>query len=310
MSPCKFGVTIDAPLGPHAFTLARRAEEWGFDGLWARDHVSFTQSLPDPLTLLTGFAAVTSRVTIGTGIYLFPLRHPTLVAKMVATADYLSAGRFMFGIGVGGEFPQEWEGCGIPVKERGSRCNEGLEVVRRLWSEEHVAHRGKHFSFSDVNIDPKPARPGGPPILIGGRGEVSFRRAARYGHGWIPYLLDPPRLREGLATIRRFAEEEGRGEMPFLLSPLIYLRLDRDYETALRWTANHLGARYNQPFEKPVRRYALLGTPAQVIEQIGPYLEAGVTHIIFEPMTDPEGYGDLLQAIAEEVLPKVRGRAA
>lgn len=310
MTTCTFGVNLDLSIGPKVFELARQVEQWGFDGIWARDHVSFGHPLPDPLTLLTGFAAVTSHIELGTGIYILPLRHPTLAAKMTATVDHLCGGRFSFGVGIGGEFPKEWEGCGVPLAQRVSRCEEAIEVVRRLWTEDHVAHQGKLFEFSDVTIAPKPARAGGPPILIGGRTEAAQRRAARLGDGWLPYILDPPRIREGMERVRSFADEAGRDPSRLTLVHSLMLRIDADYENAARWVAERVGRRWNIDYEKPARRYSVLGTPAQCAEQLAAYIDAGADHVIIEPMCDADAVGDLLQAIAQEVLPKVRSASS
>ena len=155
----------------------------GFDSVWAGDHISFYIPILESLTLLSFLASCTERLRLCTGIYLVPLRHPTTTAKVTSTLDVLSGGRLTLGIGVGGEFPPEFEAAGVPVRERGSRTDEGIEVMRRLWSENGVEHHGKHFDFGRVSIDPKPVQPGGPRIIVGGRKEPTFRRAGRVGDG-------------------------------------------------------------------------------------------------------------------------------
>ncbi len=113
-----------------------------------------------------------------------PLRHPTPVAKQIATLDHLTGGRFVFGVGIGGEFPREYEGCGVPLNERGARLSEGIEVIRKLWTGERVSHGGRFYNFKDVKMTPVPRQPGGPPIWCGGRSEAALRRAARLADGW------------------------------------------------------------------------------------------------------------------------------
>jgi len=118
-----------------------------FDSIWVGDHVSFYIPILESLTLLSFLAAATERVRLCTGVYLAPLRHPTTSAKVTSTLDLLSGGRLTLGLGVGGEFPPEFEACGVPVAERGSRTDESIEVMRRLWSEDAVEHAGRHFQF-------------------------------------------------------------------------------------------------------------------------------------------------------------------
>jgi len=165
--------------------LARRAEAAGFDSLWTGDHVSFYIPILESLTLLSFVAAATERVKLGTAVYLLPLRHPTTTAKVAATLDVLSGGRLVLGVGVGGEFPPEFTACGVPVAERGSRANEAIGLLRRLWTESGVTHEGRHFQLGPVSIDPKPVQAGGPPILVGGRLPPALRRAGRLGDGYL-----------------------------------------------------------------------------------------------------------------------------
>ncbi|MFZ0889027.1 MAG: LLM class flavin-dependent oxidoreductase, partial [Candidatus Binataceae bacterium] len=153
---------LDAEQARVALDSVSRA---GFDAMYVGDHVAFTGPINDPLLQVAYWAALAPKMNFGTGVYLLPLRHPTLVAKMVATVDrLLGPGRFIFGVGVGGEFAREYEACGVPIRQRGGRANEAIEVLRRLWTEPKVAHRGKYFSFGEIAMQPKPATPGGPPI--------------------------------------------------------------------------------------------------------------------------------------------------
>ncbi len=139
----------------------------GYEVIWSGDHVAFTGPISDPLVQLSYLSALNPNLTFGTSIYLLPLRHPVTVAKVVATIDRLmGAGRFIFGVGVGGEFPSEYEACGVAVNQRGGRANEGIEIIKRLWTGEPVEYRGKYFSFGKVTMLPKPASLGGPPVWV------------------------------------------------------------------------------------------------------------------------------------------------
>src|SRR5262245_21080711 len=134
-----FGASPSTPtLRPPAeqFRLVQQLERWGFESVWSGDHVSFHNPIFESLTLLATYASITTRIKLGTGVYLLALRSPAIAAKTAATLDVLSGGRLIFGVGVGGENPKEFEVCGVPHAERGARVTESIDVVRTLRSEE------------------------------------------------------------------------------------------------------------------------------------------------------------------------------
>ncbi|HKP19632.1 MAG TPA: TIGR03619 family F420-dependent LLM class oxidoreductase, partial [Gaiellaceae bacterium] len=166
--------------------VAARAEELGYDSIWAGDHISYRNPILDIVVALSTFAAVTERITLGAGIVLLPLRHPSVVAKEFASLDYVSGGRVILGVGVGGEGAKDFEAVGVPVRERGARTDEALRALRALFGEQQASFGGRFFSFDGISIEPRPAQPGGPPLWVGGRSEAALRRAATLGDGWIP----------------------------------------------------------------------------------------------------------------------------
>jgi probable F420-dependent oxidoreductase len=287
--------------------LARRCEELGFDSLWMGDHVSFYVPILESLSLLAFLAAATERVSLGTSVYLLPLRRPAIAAKTVASVDVLSGGRLIFGIGVGGEFPPEYEVCGVPLKERGSRTDEALEILRRLWTEDGVEHRGRHFGFGPVSIAPKPAQPGGPPVWVGGRREPAFRRAGRFGDGYISHMTSPDGYRANLETMARYAEEAGRRPDPFGTGAFLFTALDDDYEKALERAVGLLAGVYNQPvdrFRKVASDYCLIGRPEDILEQMRRFVAAGARHFVLSPLSDPSAFAE---TVGERILPEVPG---
>src|SRR5689334_10522635 len=156
--------------------LAQSIDRSGYDSLWVGDHISFPLAIFDPLLQLAQAAVASRRLTLGTAVYLLPLRHPGPVAKQVASLDHMTEGRFVFGVGVGGEFPKEFEVCGVPVNERGARLTESLEVLRTLWTGEPASHHGRFFNFDGVTMQPPPRQAGGPPIWAGGRSDGALKR--------------------------------------------------------------------------------------------------------------------------------------
>src|SRR5262245_16089988 len=158
--------------------LAARIEQLGFDSLWTPDHVSYSQPICDPFQVLAIAAAATKRIGLGTGVYLLPLRHPTQVAKMAASLDWLCGGRLTLGVGVGGEFAAEFAACEAPRAERDARADESIPILRALWSGEDPPRESRFFHVPPVSLAPPPLQRGGPPIWIGGRSDAALRRAA------------------------------------------------------------------------------------------------------------------------------------
>jgi len=156
----RFGTMVSTSSREEAMRGLESISRWGYEVLWAPDHVAFTGPVNDPLTTLAYLSALEPKLTFGTSVTLLPLRHPVPVAKMVATLDrLLGSGHFIFGVGVGGEFPREYEACGIPIRERGGRATEAIQVMKRLWTGDRVEHRGKYFNFGEISMQPRPKTP-------------------------------------------------------------------------------------------------------------------------------------------------------
>jgi probable F420-dependent oxidoreductase len=303
---------IGAFLAPHPpedqWALARRCEELGYDSLWTGDHISFHNPLYESLTLLATYASITTRVRLGTGVYLLALRHPTVAAKITSTLDALSGGRLIFGVGVGGENPKEFEACGIPHNERGARVNEGIDVVRTLWRDSAATFKGRFTQFDGVSIDPKPVQKPGPPIWIGGRSDAALKRAGFRGDGWVSYVVQPERFARSLAKIRENAEAAGRSLEGFTAGHLTFITVGRDYETAKATWVRLLSKRYAQDFSALAERYGIIGTPAQCLEQLGRFADAGCTYFLMNPIADLKDQREQFETIAADVIPRLKGR--
>ncbi|MBW2391176.1 MAG: LLM class flavin-dependent oxidoreductase [Deltaproteobacteria bacterium] len=285
--------------------LASSIEAAGFDSIWAGDHISFSIPIMESLTLLTYLAAITERVRLCTGVYLVPLRHPTTSAKVIATLDVLSRGRLTLGVGVGGEFPPEFEASGVPVAERGRRTDEGIEIMRRLFREDAVEYKGRHFEFGPISINPKPVQPGGPRFIVGGRKAPSIRRAGRLGDGYISHMCSAEQYRDNLAQIRDHASKAGRKDVPFETTAFLFTVLDDDYETALERAASMLQKIYNRPFKEAARKYCLLGKPEDCLEQMQDFARSGARHFVFSVLSDHNQFIDAFQSVIKPGLSHV-----
>lgn len=292
--------------------LVGLVDRCGYDSMWVGDHVAFTIAIFDPLLQLAQAAVLSRRLVFGTDVFLLPLRHPTPTAKQVSTLDHLTEGRFIFGVGVGGEFPKEYEACGVPLNERGARLSESLTVMRKLWTGEPVSHAGKFFTFEDVKMQPPPRQAGGPPIWCGGRADPALRRIGRMTDGWMSYVVTPDMYRQGLEKIATAASEAARTfDRGFGTAHLLFTRIDDTYEKALDAATISLSQRYAMDFRKAAQRYGALGTPQDVVETIFKFQQAGVRHLILDFVGPYEERDQQIERFAAEAMPllaSLRGR--
>jgi probable F420-dependent oxidoreductase len=311
MPSIRFGASPSTPTlraPEEQFRLVRRIEEWGFESIWAGDHISFHNPIFESLTLLASYVGITSRIKLGTGVYLLALRSPAVAAKMTATLDVLSGGRLIFGVGVGGENPKEFEVSGVPHTERGARVTEAIDVVRALWRDTPASFQGRFTRFDGVSIDPKPVQTPGPPIWIGGRADAALVRAARQGDGWISYVVHAPRYAQSAARIREEAGRAGRNLAGFVNAHLAFVTVGDDYEKARATWVRLLSQRYAQDFAPLAAKYGIIGTAAQCAEQLDRFVEAGCTCFVMNPICDNEDTERQFEQIAAEILPRFATR--
>jgi len=299
----KFGVN----LFPHQWQDVTRVEELGYDSAWTSEHIFFYFPTFDALTVLGAMAARTSRIQLGTAVLLLPLRPAALAAKEIASVDNISGGRLILGVGVGGEYPKEFDAVGVPVKERGARSEEAIRVLKMLFTQDNVSFDGRFTKLDGVTLMPKPSQPGGPPVWVAGRSDAAIRRAGRLGEGYLPYLFSPERLREGMAQVREYAEKAGRDPAAITGGIYQFICLADNYEEAKRMAAADLSRRYNQPFEKIVDRYVVMGTADECARRLADFAAAGAEHFILVPIVPT--FADFMphvEAYMKDVLPKLR----
>jgi len=223
--------------------LGRAAEERGFHSLWVAEHVvlfdDYASRYPyaadgripargeagflDPFEALAFLAAVTSRIRLGTGICLVPQRNPVYTAKEVATLDWLSGGRFDFGVGVGW-LAEEFAALEVPFEERGARCRAYLEVMRRLWTDPVSSYESEFYRLPACRQYPKPVQQPHPPIHFGGESDAALRRVADLGQGWYPFSITPDEVTERLARLDGLLARRGRSRKDVAVSICPYLR--------------------------------------------------------------------------------------
>ena len=208
--------------------VAQKAEALGFDSLWLGEHPvipvhssspapgssggsipAFYSQLVDPFVALARASAVTTTLKLGTGITLVPERNPLLLAKEVATLDYYSKGRFLFGIGAGWN-KEETEIMGGNFTHRWTQTQEAIEAMKALWANEAAEYHGTYYDFPLVRSFPRPVQQPHPPIFLGGVAQQVFKRIVAYGNGWMPTRSTPELIRQGRAVLNELAVEAGR----------------------------------------------------------------------------------------------------
>ena len=286
--------------GEMVLDAARLAENVGLDGIIAGDHVTFYGYGNDGLVTLTAAAAVTTRIELKTAVYLLPLRHPVPVALQVAQLDQLSMGRFVLGIGVGGEDPHEFWSSGVDPSTRGARTNEAMRIVKRLWTEDHVSFEGTHFQLDDVTLYPKPFRP--VPIFVGGRSDAALRRAGRLGDGYTGIWLTPERFAQAGERIREVAGAAGRDPSEIELGMQFWTSFSDDRKAARALVSQGMEGTYRLPFER-FERYTPFGSAAEIAEYLGPFIDAGARHINLIPVQEsPEAVIEAATKIQQALI--------
>jgi len=292
------------------------AERLPIESIWQGGHLLPRHPTGEAITRLALLTAWTERVRVGTAVLLLPLYHPVVVAKQLADLDAWSAGRVSVGVGVGGEFPEEFEAVGVPRGERGARTDEAIGVLRALWRGGPVTHHGRFFHLDDVELvavtppgsDPSRRRQGGPPIIVSGRKETAMRRAARLGDGWMPYLVSPNAYARSVRAIEEEARAAGRDLTGFEWMLYAYCSVRPDGDRARNDVAAFLGGAYGDKPGAMLDRIAPSGTPEEVAARLQEYVDAGVRHLVISPAAHDDTLSVITLA-AQEVLPRLSVRA-
>ena len=259
----RIGVPLFFLRAEHMVAVARRAESLGFESIWVPEHLVFpprftskypysadgvppvTVDMPllDPLMILAHLAAVTSRIRLGTNVYVLPLRHPIVSARLAVTLDVLSGGRLSLGIGVGW-LAEEFRAVGVDFDTRGGRTRECVRAMKALFTESEPSFHGRHFAFDPVKFEPKPVQKPHPPFIFGGETETALKRAAALGDGWYGVGHDPGSAATQVTKLRAHLAAVGRKDEAF------------------EYTVSHAGGSLDR---ETVRRYADVGINRVVV---------------------------------------------
>ena len=327
MAPLKFGfIPIEGgQFYQEALEEVVHAEALGFDSVWMEEHHGVKEHYwPSPLTVLAGFATRTSRVLLGTDILVFPFYHPVRLAEDVALLDIMSGGRFVLGTAIGYK-PDEFALYDTTLEKRGARFEEGLHLIKALWTDDNVTFKGNYYTADNVCLEPKPLTKPYPPIWIGGWGKLTLKRAATMADNWLPGpTADLNRLLEGkqqfLANRTAAGHLDPIAEWPLTRDVII---ADSDAE-ARELAERHIMISYRQEYaggwKHPfidssvatdlsglMRDRFIIGGPEECIAQIKRFVDTyGMTHLIcrlFFPGLPHTHIMRELALLAQEVMP-------
>ncbi|MQA79705.1 MAG: LLM class flavin-dependent oxidoreductase [Streptosporangiales bacterium] len=284
--------------------FARRAERLGFDYFCCGEHVFFHGPTANAFVTLAAAAGATERIRLLSALTILPAYPAALAAKLAATLDRVAHGRFELGVGVGGEYPPEFEAIGVPVAERGERADEALDLLAALFTGRRVTHHGRFTTLTDQALDPVPVQRPGPPVWVGGRRPAAIRRAARYADVWLPYLVRPERLASSLAAVRERAADLGRTPDSVRGAVYCWTAVHSDAAYARRAAVTEVGRVYRQDFTG-LADLLVHGTPDQVVRRIGEYADAGARDMVFAPACPIAELDSMIDRFAAEVLPAV-----
>jgi alkanesulfonate monooxygenase SsuD/methylene tetrahydromethanopterin reductase-like flavin-dependent oxidoreductase (luciferase family) len=306
------GVVMESSRRPPVqtcWTMARRADQAGYDAVWVGDSIVAKPRL-EALTTLAYLAGITTRTRLGTAVLLPALRHPVVLAHQIANIDQISGGRVVLGLGVGWSLPsaeREWAACGADHQRRVRRLEEHVRLWRLLWRGDPVTWQGDDVDLVEHTIGPLPWNTQGPPVLItaANRGEMlpaQFERFARLGDGIITTYIHAEECR----TVRERAEEalarQGRALVDFPLCVYTTVRLEADVRTAERVTEEFLTTYYGGGVHS--RGTLGLGPADAVIAALRRYAAAGVTDLCLRFVGDDQL--EQLDRFTADVLPALR----
>jgi probable F420-dependent oxidoreductase len=294
--------TFDSNDSGEMLEFIDRCESWDIDSIWVSDHIVAPKVTLDPIVLMAYLASRMRNMKFGTSALVLPTRHPVVLAKQLATLDFLCQGRFLLVVGLGGDDSRDFSAVGVRKEERGKRADEAIVLMKKLWREEKVNFDGQFYSASDLTLLPRPHQMGGPPIWVGGRSKAALRRSGRLGDGWLTSYSTPEEVESGIQAIRRYSAEAGRDVpedhygvlVPFFFAP------------SAREALDIAGGSIRSRPDVPLTAYSALGTPDEVRRKLQDYIQAGATKFVMRPCGTTAILWEQVKILAREVIPALQ----
>jgi probable F420-dependent oxidoreductase len=279
--------------------FAKKCEAMGCHSMWTIDRIAYDNL--EPLTILAAAAGATQRIRLGTSVLLGNLRHPSHVAKIVATLDFISNGRVTLGLGFGSR-ESDYKAVEIPYEHRGSRAVEQVQLMKRLWTEDNVTHKGKFFNVENLSVGPRPIQKPHPPIWTGGSAETALKRAGTWADGFICGSSAIPDFPATWEKISGYAKAAGRDANKLNKAGLTFMAIDDDQNKAVKTVEDYV-MRYYGRLRADVANTSLVGSPSAIIDRIGTFLSKGLDTLIIG-LADPDPRQ--LDLFGETILPKLK----
>jgi probable F420-dependent oxidoreductase len=295
-----FGDSLSGEQKPEALLeFIDDCERWDIDSIWVSDRIAAPRATLDPVVFLAYLASRMRNMKFGTSALVLPTRQPVVLAKQLATLDFLCKGRLLLVVGIGGDDSRDFEATGVRKEERGKRGDEAISLMKKLWTEENVNFQGQFYSAHDLTLLPRPFQKGGPPLWVGGRSNAAFRRAGRLADGWLASSVMPAEVSAGIDAIRAHAADTGREIPNDHYGVLVPYCLGPTSEEALRIAGPAIRRRQDISPED----YAALGKPEQVRQKLREYIDAGATKFVMRPYGPNESLRAQIEMLAKEVIP-------
>lgn len=305
-------ISVGLGLGSFPFDTVQGFWRWvdlceagGIDSLWQSDRIVGTEPVLESLATMAALAGRTQRLKFGMSVVSLAFRDPVLLAKQCATIDVLSEGRLLPAFGIGSPIAPEWAALGIDTKTRGAKADEALQIIQRLWTEDHVTFEGKHFRVSGVSIAPKPVQ-AELPLWIGGSSEAAIRRTARFGTGWQSTLESPAEIAPLIVRIKAAAKDAGRVIDEGHYGGAFAFHFGRAEDPGIAAT---LAIYKRLAGGSDPRDRVVIGDPAEVLARVEAYVAAGASKLILRPMVrGDEALLAQTRRLIAEVLPAIEAR--
>jgi probable F420-dependent oxidoreductase len=277
-----------------------RAEALGFHSAWVVEQIIGAIPSLEPVELLTYAAAVTTRIRLGSAVLLTALRDPVHTAKSLTTLDHLSGGRLMVGVGLGGQ-PAVYPAYGLSAERRAERFAEGLEVMKRLWTEPRVSFDGQFFKLKNLPQEPKPVQKPHPPLWFGAHHPNALRRTAQMGDGFMGAgSLSTAKFADEVKLLRGMLIEAKRDPATFPIAKRVYIAVDRDKARAGKRLTEWFGGFYGRP--QMAEEVSVWGPPEECIAGLQQVIAAGAGMIMLNPVFDDMEH---LEIFASAIAPKL-----
>ena len=275
-------------------------ESAGYDSMWVQEQVMGKPFTLDSVAMLAYLSAISHRARIGVAILVTALASPVHLAKSLATIDQLCGGRLTAGVGLGG-YTGSYPAFGISARTRVSRFEEGIRLMKELWTKDGVNFQGKFWQVENGSVNPKPIQRPYPTLLFGGSSPPALKRAVKMGDAWMGAgSTSTAAFIEQAKLVRQYLKEEGKDEKQFPISKRVYIVIDKEPAVAIRklheWSAYYYG-NPNRAGET-----AIAGTVQQCIDGLGPILETGVAALLLNPAVDFKEHAEVLW---QDVVPKL-----